>query len=252
MKLTIVGCAPAWTRRPGRASSSYLVEHDGRAVVLDLGQGSFAELARYYDAARLDAVLISHLHADHLVDLVPLRHFLKYEAAGGGGGIRLHAPRDLRPRFDAFQAERDFLHGLPGEALEPGSFGVGGLLVEARRVTHIPDSFAFRVTPADGAGPGIVYSGDCAEPNDLLPLIHTGDTLLCEAALGTGSTGGGPHMTAQQAAGAAARGGASRLILTHILDQSDHESARLAAAGVFDGELLVASPGLALETGGNR
>jgi ribonuclease BN (tRNA processing enzyme) len=246
MKLTIVGCAPAWTRRPGRASSCYLVELDGRAVVLDLGQGAFSELARYRDPERLDGVLISHLHADHLVDLVPLRHFLRYELHVESGPA-LHGPTQLRQRFDSFQAQRDFLHPLHGHALEPGTFELAGMRVETRHVKHIPDSFAFRLSHLDGSGPGLVYSGDCADPNDLLPLMRAGDTLLCEAANGSQPTGGEIHLSAAQAASAAADGRAARLVLTHILDRFDEESSEGAARQHFEGEILAARPGLVLE-----
>ncbi|HUG48977.1 MAG TPA: MBL fold metallo-hydrolase [Candidatus Limnocylindria bacterium] len=249
MKLTVVGCASAYTRRPGQASSCYLVEHEGRAVLLDMGQGSFAELARYRAAEELGGVLVSHLHADHLVDLIPLRHYLRYEASLDGR-VRLHGPAELRLRFEQFQAEAGFMDPLPGDGLEPGVFELAGLRVEARHVTHIEDSYAFRLTPAGGPDrPGLVYSGDCARADDLLPLLHEGDTLLCEAAFGAGPGGGGGHLTAQEAARVAAQGGVARLVLTHILDRHDSEAAKRAAEDRLGREVLLAQPGLTLDVG---
>lgn len=221
----------------------------GDAVVLDLGQGSFSELGLHRRPESINGVLISHLHADHLVDLVPLRHFLIYEA-GSDGAVELHGPRELRSRFDAFQGERDFLRVMPGDPLEPGSFELAAFVIEARHVTHIPDSFAFRISAATGDAPGLVYSGDCSEPADLVPLLRPGDTLLCEAAFGTAEPGAGIHLTAGQAAEAAATGEAARLVLTHILDRHDEQASRQAAARVFGGEVLVAAPGLTLTVGG--
>jgi ribonuclease BN (tRNA processing enzyme) len=247
MRLTVVGCASAYTREPGAASSCYLVESDGRAVLLDMGQGSFSELARYRAAESLDGILVSHLHADHLVDLVPLRHYLLYEA-DAAGRVAVHGPAELRGRFDAFQG-KGFLDCLTGAALEPGVFELGGLRIEARHVTHIEDSYAFRVSPAGGAGPGLVYSGDCAVADDLLPLLHEGDTLLSEAAFGAGPGGGGGHITAQEAARVATEGRASRLVLTHILDRHDAQAAQQAAADHFSGEVLLAKPGLEIGIG---
>jgi ribonuclease BN (tRNA processing enzyme) len=245
LKLTVVGSAPAWTRRPGRASSCYLVEDGDSAIALDFGQGAFSELSRYRSPDAVAGILVSHLHADHLVDLIPLRHFLRFEAEAR---VRLHGPRQLRDRIDAFQAERDFLAALPGEPLRPGRFEVAGFSVDAAHVTHIPDSFAFRV--AVGDGPGLVYSGDCGVADDLLPLIREGDTLLCEAAFGADEqAGGGNHLTARQAADAARRGGAGRLVLTHLLDRSGVEPAELAARDGFAGPVQVARPGLELALG---
>ena len=231
MKLTVVGCAPAYTSRRGRVSSCYLVEHGETSVVFDFGQGAFSELWRYQAPDTVTAVVISHLHADHCVDLIPLRHFLKFER--GGRGPSLYGPAELRPRFGAFQADPDFFADLGGGPLDEGSFTVGDLVIQAQRVTHIPDSFAFRVAPANGEGPGLVYSGDCAVWQDLLPLIKSGDTLLSEAALGAGREEGGPHMTSAEAASAASSGGASRLFLTHVLDRNDEAEALRAARDVF-------------------
>ena len=120
--------------------------------MLDFGQGAFSQLWRYRSPAEVTAVVISHMHADHNVDLIPLRHWVRYE--NGGRGPELHGPADLRRRFDEFQAEPDFLADMGGEPLSPGSLRVGGLTIEARRVTHIPDSFAFRVSVAGGGPSG--------------------------------------------------------------------------------------------------
>ena len=245
MKLTVVGCAPSYTVRAGRSSSCYLVEHGTTRIVLDLGTGSFAETWRYTSFGDVAAVFISHMHADHNVDLIPLRHWVKY--ANRGYGPALYGPAELRARFGEFQADKDFLSDLAGEALAVRTFAVGDLRIEAGRVTHIPDSFAFRVSAATGGGAGLVYSGDCAAADDLLPLLHKGDILLSEAAWGAGKIEVPIHMSAAQAGEAAARGGASKLILTHILDDRPESAARAAAAKLFDGEVIVAQPGLELE-----
>jgi len=251
MKVTVVGCAPAYTSHSGSASSCYLVEHGSTKVALDFGQGAFSELWRYASPDDLTAVAISHIHADHNVDLIPLRIWVKYE--NGGRGPSLHSPAELRRRITDYQQATeqdpvaDFLECLPGDALGAGSFAVGDLLVEAARVTHIPDSFAFRVSLAGSDGPGLVYSGDCAVANDLLPLIRPGDTLLCEAAFGAATKDAPIHLTASEAAGVAVRGGASRLVLTHILDGRDEAGAVAIASGVFSGPVEAARPGLTLD-----
>ena len=248
MRVTVVGRAPAWTRQPGEASSCYLVEHDRKAVVLDMGQGSFAGLSHYRDPASVDALLVSHLHPDHMVDLVPLRHYLKYGAPGAPAPA-LHGPSELRARFAAFTGEPGFLDGLPGHPLRPGRFELAGISVETRHVTHIPDSYGFRLAPSKGADrPGLVYSGDCAEPDDLLPLTRAGDTLLCEAFYGADERGGPLHLTAQQAARVAAEAGAARLVLTHI-GERHRSDVRDVAAQIFSGELMIARPGLQIELG---
>lgn len=245
LKLTVVGCAPSYTTRPGRTSSSYLLEHGSTRVLLDLGAGSFSETWRYSSFGEISAVFISHMHADHNVDLIPLRHWVKY--VNRGYGPALYGPAELRARMGEFQADKDFLADLGGESLAPQTFAVGDLRVTAGRVSHIPDSFAFRVAAASGDGPGLVYSGDCGVADDLLPLLQEGDTLLSEAAWGAGKSEVPIHMTAQEAAGAAARGGAKNLILTHILDDRRESAARAVAETVFGSNVRIAQPGLEVD-----
>lgn len=245
MKLTVIGCAASYTCTPGLASSSYLVEHKSTRIVLDLGQGAFAETWRYTSFADIAAVFISHMHADHNVDLIALRNWVDF--ANRGYGPALYAPRELRARFAAFQAAPDILSSLHGEDLTARTFSVGDVHVTAARVTHIPDAFGFRVTAADGTGAGLVYSGDCSRADDLLTLIKPGDTLLSEAAFGAGRSEAPIHLTAKEAAGAAARGSAGNLIITHLFDGLNQEEARSAAAEVFDGDVLVARPGLEVD-----
>ncbi len=247
MRLTVVGCAPAYTRRPGNSSSSYLVEHRGTTIALDLGQGSFAETWRYGSFADISAIAISHLHADHNVDLIPLRHWVRYQNKGYGPA--LFAPGELRSRIGRFQADSEFMSDFAGEALEPRTFAVGNLVIQAAPVTHIPDSYAFRVSdPADAAAPGLVYSGDCGRADDLLPLVRSGDTLLCESALGAQQSDPvGIHLTAGEAARVARESGAARLILTHILDREDRNAVLAIGRNAVSGKVELAEPGLTLD-----
>jgi ribonuclease BN (tRNA processing enzyme) len=244
VKLTILGSAAAWSQRAGRPSSSYLVELGDDAIVLDLGQGSFGWLAARREPSGVRAVLISHMHPDHHVDLVPLRHHLRYQFQEPRS-IGLHVPDELRRRYDAFLGEADFLGDLVGPELAAGRRDIGPFIVQAHPVTHSEHSYAFRVTNgADPTGPGLVYSGDCGRAEDLLPLIHEGDTLLCEAFWSTRTPDpGAQHLTATQAAEIALRGGATRLILTHILDAHDPAAALDAARAVFGPDVGLAEPG---------
>lgn len=251
MRLTIVGCAPAYTLRSGRASSCYLVESEQAAVLLDLGQGSFAALGAYLDPRRLTAVFVSHLHPDHNADLVSLRHYLRY-ACHPPGEVALHAPAELRARYDALLGEKHFLAALPGEDLAPGTLEVEDLVVHAVPVTHALNSYAFRVSLAGGGRPGLVYSGDCGRAEDLLPMVQDGDTLLCEASWGASPVppeGEALHLTALDAASVARKRRAARLLLTHVLDEYDPPAALARAREAFPGPVALAEPGMAFDVG---
>jgi ribonuclease BN (tRNA processing enzyme) len=86
-------------------------------------------------------------------------------------------------------------------------------------------------------------------PDDLLPLIHPGDTVLCEAAFGLERQVAGVHMTAQEAGDVARRGGAERLILTHLLDRYDAAEMLEVASAAFGATVQMAEPGMTLDIG---
>lgn len=247
LRLTVVGSAPAWSLRPGLPSSCYLVELGDEALVLDLGQGSLGSLAAIRPPDSLTAIVVSHLHPDHHVDLVALRHYLKY-GIEPSGNVALHAPAELRARYDAFLGEPDFLAELPGVDLAPGTLMIGGFSIEAQPVTHALNSFGFRITVASREdGPGLVYSGDCGRWQDLMALTHPGDTLLSEAFWGASApTEAAGHMTAFEAASAAHQAGSAQLLLTHIPDAHDPRAAAEQARTVYGGPIALAQPGMRL------
>jgi ribonuclease BN (tRNA processing enzyme) len=247
MELTVIGAGPAYTDRRGAASSSYLVQSGGSSILLDLGQGAFANLAATLEPSGLTAVVVTHLHPDHFVDLVPLRHYLTWEFKPGRR-VRVLGPAELRDRLDALDGQPGFAAvSLDIEALAEGMLRVGPFEVEARRVTHTRESYAFRLTGSGAGsarGPGLVYSGDCADATDLLPLIHPGDTLLSEASFGAGPVApGAQHITSGEAAGVAEAGGAARLLLTHVLSGYSREAAMASAQAAFSGLVQLVTEG---------
>ena len=219
--------------------------------MLDLGQGSLGALFGHREPSSVQAVVISHMHADHHVDLIPLRHHLRYQFERPRS-IGLHVPDALRRRYDAFCGEPDFLGDLVGPDLVAGVREIGPFNVQTHPVLHSEHSYAFRITAQDDpAAPGLVYSGDCGRAEDLLPLIHEGDTVLCEAFWSTQPPqAGANHLTATQAADVAQRGRASRLVLTHILESHDPAAALEVAGRVFRGPVSLAEPGGVVHTGG--
>ncbi len=253
LKLTVLGASAAWTEHPGRPSSCYLLESGDDAIVLDMGQGSLGSLFEYRDPSSLQAVVVSHMHGDHHVDLIPLRNLLVY-GYEEPRSIGLHAPAGLRRRYDAFTGEEGFLDVMEGPDLAEGTRQIGPFSLQAHPVTHSEQSHAFRVTAeADPDAPGLVYSGDCGRADDLLPLIREGDTVLCEAFWSIlEPIPSANHLSAAQAADVARRGGAAHLILTHILEAHDPRAALGAAKAIFPGPVRLAEPELVVRIGGDR
>jgi len=242
MQLTVLGAGPAYTDREGATGAAYLVEAGDAAILLDLGQGSFPRLAVAIEPSRLNAVVISHLHPDHFIDLVPLRHYLAYE---------FDPPRRLRVLGPAHLAERlDALHARPGftaEALDCVRLGSGeqqihGITLESRLVTHTEESYGTRLSVPNG--PGLVYSGDCGVAEDLAPLIRPGDTLLIEVSFGVGpAPAGAGHLDAHDVARLAKATQPGRILLTHLQMGFDPDDARRVVADATPATVQFVQPG---------
>lgn len=230
-----------------------MVEHGEEAILLDLGQGSLGSVFPHRDPSTITAIVVSHMHGDHHVDLIPLRNLLYYHY-GEPRSVGLHVPDELRRRYDAFLGESGFLDILVGPELVEGVRVIGPFILQAHPVTHSLHSYAFRVTDREEPdGPGLVYSGDCGRADDLLPLIHAGDTVLCEAFWSTQEPiASANHLSAEQAADVARSGGAAHLILTHILEAHDPRAALETASRVFPGSVQLAVPELVVQIGEPR
>lgn len=243
MELTVLGAGPAYTDRPGAAGAAYLLRAGGESILLDLGQGSFPALASRIEPSTLLAVLVSHLHPDHFIDLVPLRHYLRYEFEPPRH-VRVLGPAGLGDRIDALHAEPGFsAASLDVERLPAGTLRLGSFRVKAGLVTHTDESYAFRVaTSADE--PGLVYSGDCGRAEDLLPLVRPGDTLLSEISFGAGPVpAGAQHLDGPAVGGLAGKARAGRVLLTHIQMGFDQDAALAAVRSRFAGPVDFVAPG---------
>jgi ribonuclease BN (tRNA processing enzyme) len=246
MRLTVLGAGPAYTDRRDASGACYLVSEGDTHLLLDLGQGSFPRIFPHVRPVDLSAVVISHLHPDHFIDLVPMRHYLRYEFTPSRR-LRVLGPSDIAARLDALHAEP----GFSAEALDTATLGdgphrVGSLEVTARLVTHTDESYAIRV--AGPAGPGLVYSGDCGRAADIAPLVQPGDSILAEVSFGPGPVPRGVlHLDAPAVGRLASSTGAGRALLTHLQMGFDPDETVAAARAAYDGPLEMVWPGTSLD-----
>jgi len=242
LRLDVVGAGPAFTDRPGATGAAYLLRSESTAVLLDLGQGSFPRLASLLDPGTLDAILISHLHPDHFVDLVSLRHFLRW-GPGHLRRVRVLGPAGLADRLDALHAEPGFsAAALDIEPLAVGITRIGSLNVQVARVTHNAESYGMRVSVGDG--PGLVYSGDCGRAEDLEVLLGSGDDLLSEVSFGAGPVpADAAHLDGPAVGALAARTGVRRVLLTHLLMGFDPDETVASVRARFSGPVALVQPG---------
>ena len=203
--VTIVGCAPAWGN-PGEPCSSYLVEAGGARILLDCGPGAFAAL-RALDDRPLDAVVLSHLHFDHVGDLIPFGYCRRYSVLQEWPAPRLLAPPGGIARLAALAVggggDAGHLDGpfrleeyVPGEPAQIGDATLSFAALEHPGVSH-----AIRI---EAGGRALVYSGDTGSTPALAAHATGADLLLCEATYsGEGGVSDHVHLTAADAGQAA-------------------------------------------------
>ena len=258
MRLTVLGKSPAW-QDAGGACAGYLLEDAGTALLLDCGHGAFSKLRRFRDYSTVDAVVISHLHADHFIDLIPFGHGLTLPP-------RLRGPGRIRPRLLAPPGARDTfaqvteacgLGSLIEDAFALEEYGegselrIGSLTITFCRVPHYVETFAIAVR---APGRRLVYGADSGPSPALVDFARRADLLLLEATLNEedaraeaeaalrGGTERG-HLTARESGEHARAAEARRLVLTHFTDDLEALTVRNAAAEAFGGPVELAGEG---------
>jgi ribonuclease BN (tRNA processing enzyme) len=247
VRLTVLGKSPSWTDAGG-ACSGYLVEEGGTALLMDCGSGVFGKLRRYHDYLAVDAVVISHLHADHFLDLVPYAYALIYAPRQPDGRPVLHAPPGARETFRQVTGawgspdliERAFQlreYGLD-DTLE-----VGRLALRFLPVPHYVATNAMELSSrADGRR--LTYGADTAPSAELCDFARETDLLLIEATLREPeSEEPRGHLTPAEAGEHGRRAAARRLVLTHLSDQLDESWARGEAERAYGRPVEVAYEG---------
>jgi ribonuclease BN (tRNA processing enzyme) len=217
---------------------------DGHRVLLDLGNGALGALARYADIYSVDAVLLSHLHADHCIDLTSYYVARKYRPDGplpplavygpSGTADRLSRAYDL-PTYPGMRPEFSFHTFAAGASYEVGPF-----TVTVDRVNHPVEAFGLRVRSGDRV---LAYSGDSGPSSQLVRIARDADLFLCEASFHDGrDTTPDLHLNGREAAEHALAASVGRLVLTHLPPWNDPDRTMAEAAPVFE-RVELAEPG---------
>jgi ribonuclease BN (tRNA processing enzyme) len=259
MRITVLGKSPSW-QDAGGACSGYLVEDEGTCLLLDCGNGVFSKLRRYRDYTTVDAVVISHLHADHFLDLVPYSYALTYAPRQQPVPVDRWPGTDnpARPVLHAPGGARDTFRRIAGawgqEELVENAFDlreyavddvleVGSLRIRFHEVPHFIETHAIEVTSTGGGG-RFTYGADSRPTDELVEFARGTDLLMVEATLPRPErTGIRGHLTPAEAGDHGRRAGARRLVLTHISDELDEVWAREEAQRTFGAPVEVAVEG---------
>jgi ribonuclease BN (tRNA processing enzyme) len=246
VRLTVIGCAGSFPG-PDSPASCYLIEYDGFRLVLDLGNGALGVLQRHVALTDIDAVVLSHLHADHCLDLCGLYVAQRYHPEGPRDPIPVWGPKGTAQRMArAYDLAEE--PGMSGQfdfrGLIAGEHRIGPFLVTAARVNHPVEAYGLRV---EAGGHAVVYSGDTAECPALIELARDADVAVFEASCLESQPAPGVHLTARQAAQHAQDAGAGMLVLTHLVAWNDPQATLVEARPAFEGEIVLAASGLVID-----
>lgn len=243
MDVTVLGACGTWPGA-GTATSGYLVRHEGTSLWVDAGSGTLASLQRHASLADVDAIVITHEHIDHCVDLLVTYYGIAYGNLAPRG-MELYLPTGVLERLEgAVSASyRDTLrscftiHTLGS----PDSFDVGPFAIESVLMPHVGlTAFGYRIT---AGGATLAYTGDTGPGAALVQLGRDADLLIAEAALQAADPPFDSHLTAEQAGEGAARAGAKRLMLTHLRPNQDPAISVREASDAYGGPIEVAAEG---------
>lgn len=231
--LTVLGCDGSWPG-PGGAGSGYLLRVGATVLVLDAGPGTFAVLQSVIDPAEIDAVVISHHHADHWTDLYAIETQARF--CGRRTALPVYAPAEVAERAGVERTPtlewRTVAHG--------DRAGIGEVSCAFHRTDHAGETLAVRI---DGGGRALGYSADSG-PAWSPEVLGTGlDLLVCEATYTAEHEGTAQHMSGRQAGSAARAAGAKRLVITHRWPTVDAREVAEEAESAFGGPVEQAAIG---------
>lgn len=252
MRLTVVGCSGSFPG-PDSAASCYLVEapFEGRTfrLVLDLGNGAFGPLQRYVDPYAVDAVGLSHLHADHCLDMCSYYVARKYHPDGAHPSVPVYGPFGTADRLavayglaldPGMRDQFEFRAWMSEEARELGPFSVS-----VAPACHPVEAYLLRL---DHDGRSLVYTGDTGPTEALADLARGADLLLSEATF-RASEPHPPdlHLTGREAGEFAEVAGVRQLVVTHVPSWYDPEELAAEARSAYAGPVEVARTGASYE-----
>jgi ribonuclease BN (tRNA processing enzyme) len=219
MRLTILGTGSA---RPvgDSAQSGLVVEADGTYVLFDIGAGIAAKVEQFVGATNLSALFIGHFHADHWIDIGPMRYRFPW-AEPAPAPLPVFLPPGGSDKLEHLAAAINERHGFFGPAYavteyESGqTFQVGPLSVTPHAVGHYVPAFSMNIVGPRGER--IVYAGDMGPSEMVIDLARGAEVLILEATLESGATDDARrgHLDTPEAIDHVARSGALQGLLVH-------------------------------------
>lgn len=218
MKLRVLGQYAPYAPGDGACSGYLLQTNTGYNIMIDCGNGSFANLQKYLDFRQLNYLIISHYHPDHFHDYHCIRHAIAGSLKDGTRKepLSVYAPQEGAEIWQEMQKWQDIFKLYPLEELLNKSQDVGDVAVTVLKNTHAVPCYSLSFS--DGIKK-FVYTSDTGWFDKLIDFTLDADLLLCEASLKNEDIEQGEsigHLTAGQAGQLAHRARVKRLVLTHF------------------------------------
>ena len=243
LTVTVLGCSGSYAA-PGNPCTGYLVRSDGASVLLDCGPGTLGPLQEAMDLAELSGIVTTHCHPDHWLELPVIRNVFIWFVPRSG--VPVYGTAETRAMDRAITVMRSGKSDpLAWTVIDASSdVAIGDQRWSFALTDHPVETLAARV---DAGGRSFAFSSDTGPGWDFRTLGEGIHVAMCDASHGREHEGEGiPHMSAREAAAAAAAARAERLVLTHLAPGCDPDAQLAEASAVFDGDVEVARPGLVL------
>ncbi len=216
---------------PGGATSGYLIKTEKTQLLLDCGSGVLGRLLQYTGVDALDAILLSHLHHDHISDMAVLRYLFQVEASKG---LLRHLPKPVFLPKTPEEAHQTLVDNssLRATAITADfELKLNELSIRFMRTAHPVECYAMRISNGEKT---LVYTGDSAWSDALVNFAQGADVILADTCfLDADLKASSPHMSARQAGLLARQAMTSRLLLTHLWRGYAEEAVEREAGAEF-------------------
>jgi ribonuclease BN (tRNA processing enzyme) len=235
MRVTVLGCSGSYAA-PNTACTGYLVQTADRNVLLDCGPGVLANLQQHLPFERLDAVVLTHCHADHWVELPILRTVCTWFI--GRKHLPIFGTDETHTMSGAVSGGSD-PHAFDWHVVnEHSTVDIGNQRWRFSRTDHPVETLAVRV---DCDGRSFAFSADTGPGWAADELVDDVDLLFCEASYTREREPEGIlHLSARQAGELARATRVKQLVLTHQLPGADLDTHALEGAEAFGRPVSVA------------
>lgn len=229
MKLTILGNNGPYPSAGG-ACSGYLIEHEDTKILLDCGNGVLSNLLKVCEVEQLDAIILSHLHPDHISDLFVFRYALWPK----GKKIPVYAPSSPIEEFERLHYDKAYEMYPIEEHLQ---MNIGSLSISFSELKHLLQNYGICI---EVEGKKFIYTGDTQYDEKVIDFAKDADMLLIECGvLERDLESNTPHLSAKQACKIGKESKAKKLLLTHFHPKYRVDEYIIETINQYDGLLVM-------------